>query len=40
MIFYARVCATLRKSFECLGEDVSVIPEWYPHASRNLARWF
>lgn len=36
MIFYGRVCGTLRKSFELLGADVSVISLWYLEAKRAL----
>ena len=38
MIFYGRVCATLRKSYEFLGRDVSAIRHWYPHARAALAK--
>ena len=36
MIFYGRVCGTLRKSYEFLGQDVSTIRHWYPHARAAL----
>ena len=36
MIFYGRVCGTLRKSFELLDADVSVISLWYLEAKKAL----
>ena len=38
MVFYGRVCGTLRKSFEKLNADVSAVTIWYPEARKALQR--
>lgn len=38
MVFYGRVCSTLRKSFEVMGATVSVVDLWYEEARRALKR--
>lgn len=38
MVFYGRVCGTLRKCFELLGGDESVISLWYPEARAALQK--
>ena len=38
MVFYGRVCGTLRKSFEKLEADVSAVQIWYPEARKALQR--
>jgi hypothetical protein len=38
MVFYGRVCGTLRKSFEKLDADVSAVTIWYPEARKALQR--
>eukprot|EP00629_Pelagomonadales_sp_RCC1024_P014870 CAMPEP_0119267132 /NCGR_PEP_ID=MMETSP1329-20130426/5386_1 /TAXON_ID=114041 /ORGANISM="Genus nov. species nov., Strain RCC1024" /LENGTH=651 /DNA_ID=CAMNT_0007267043 /DNA_START=106 /DNA_END=2058 /DNA_ORIENTATION=+ len=37
MVFYGRVCGTIRKSFERLGADVSCVQLWYREARKALA---
>lgn len=38
VVFYGRVCGTLRKSFDILGSDVSVIDLWHAEARAALKR--
>lgn len=38
VVFYGRVCGTLRKSFELLGSDVSVLDLWHREARAALKR--
>ncbi|KAJ1448124.1 hypothetical protein M885DRAFT_540279 [Pelagophyceae sp. CCMP2097] len=38
LIFFGRVCTTLRKAFLYGGEDFSVVEMWYPHARAALER--
>lgn len=38
VVFYGRVCSTLRKSFEVMGATVSVVDLWYQEARGALKR--
>lgn len=38
VVFYGRVCGTLRKSFELLGSDVSILDLWHCEARAALRR--